>query len=395
VLDYFLTEEQCAIRDLARSIADNEIRSAAAEYDRTGEFPWPIVRKMAEADLFGVFVDDTYGGIAGDSRTMNMVLVTEELSKACGGIALAFAGSALGALPIILSGSEEQRKRFLPDVASGRRLAAFALTEPQAGSDAAGIRTTAVRDGDHYVLNGTKLWITGGGEAEIYTVVVMTNPAKGPRGSSVLIVEKGTPGFTFGKKEDKMGIRASATRELIFEHCRVPAENLIGREGTGFIAAMRTFDASRPGVAAQAVGIAQGALDLAVDYAITRRQFGAPVSSFQGLRFLLADMAMRVEAARALVYATARYVDSNPKERPTIYSAMSKCFAGDMAMQVTTDAVQVFGGYGYMRDYPIEKYMRDAKITQIYEGTNQIQREEISKILIGEHVAGHGRTAGR
>jgi len=395
VLDYFLTEEQCAIRDLARSIADNEIRPVAAEYDRTGEFPWPVVRKLAEADLFGVFVDDAYGGVAGDTRTMNMVLVTEELSKACGGIALAFAGSALGALPIILSGSEEQKRRFLPAVASGQRLAAFALTEPQAGSDAAGIRTTAVRDGDHYVLNGTKLWITGGGEAEIYTVVVMTNPAKGPRGSSVIIVEKDTPGFTFGKKEDKMGIRASATRELIFENCRVPAENLIGREGTGFIAAMRTFDASRPGVAAQAVGIAQGALDLAVDYAITRRQFGSPVSSFQGLRFLLADMAMRVEAARALVYATARYVDSNPRERPTIYSAMSKCFAGDMAMQVTTDAVQVFGGYGYMRDYPIEKDMRDAKITQIYEGTNQIQREEISKILIGEHVAGHARNAGQ
>jgi len=388
VLDYFLTDEQSAIRDLARSIADNEIRPVAAEYDRTAEFPWPIVRTLADADLFGVFVDDAYGGVAGDSRTMNMVLVTEELSKACGGIALAFAGSALGALPIILCGSEEQKQRFLPAVASGRRLAAFALTEPQAGSDAGGIRTTAVRDGDHYVLNGTKLWITGGGEAEIYTVVVMTNPAKGPRGSSVIIVEKDTPGFTFGKKEDKMGIRASATRELIFADCRVPAENLIGREGTGFITAMRTFDASRPGVAAQAVGIAHGALDLAVDYAITRRQFGSPVSSFQGLRFLLADMAMRVEAARALVYATARYVDSNPRERPTIYSAMSKCFAGDMAMQVTTDAVQVFGGYGYMRDYPIEKYMRDAKITQIYEGTNQIQREEISKILIGEHVAG-------
>jgi len=391
VLDYGLTEEQCAIRDLARSIADKEIRPVAAEYDRTAEFPWPIVRKMAEADLFGVFVDDAYGGIAGDARTMNMVLVTEELSKACGGIALAFAGSALGALPIILSGSEAQKQRFLPAVASGARLAAFALTEPQAGSDAGGIRTTAVRDGDHYVLNGTKLWITGGGEAEIYTVVVMTNPAKGPRGSSVLIVEKDTPGFSFGKKEDKMGIRASATRELIFEDCRVPVENLVGKEGTGFIVAMRTFDASRPGVAAQAVGIAHGALDLAVDYAITRRQFGAPVSSFQGLRFLLADMAMKVEAARALVYATARYVDSNPKVRPTIYSAMSKCFAGDMAMEVTTDAVQVFGGYGYMRDYPIEKYMRDAKITQIYEGTNQIQREEISKILIGEHVAGHGR----
>jgi alkylation response protein AidB-like acyl-CoA dehydrogenase len=393
VLDYGLTEEQRTIRDLARHIADHEIRPVAAEYDRTAEFPWPIVRTMAAADLFGVFVDEAYGGMAGRSRTMNMVLVTEELSKACGGIALAFAGSALGALPIILSGSEEQKRRYLPDVAAGRRLAAFALTEPQAGSDAGGIRTTAVRDGDHYVLNGTKLWITGGGEAEIYTVVVMTNPAKGPRGSSVLIVDKGTPGFSFGKKEDKMGIRASATRELIFEDCRVPAANLIGREGTGFIVAMRTFDASRPGVAAQAVGIAQGALDLAVDYAITRRQFGSPVSSFQGLRFVLADMAMKVEAARALVYATARHVDSDPKERPTIYSAMSKCFAGDVAMQVTTDAVQVFGGYGYMRDYPIEKYMRDAKITQIYEGTNQIQREEISKILIGEHVAGQGRPA--
>jgi butyryl-CoA dehydrogenase len=322
-----------------------------------------------------------------------MVLVTEELSKACGGIALAFAGTALGALPIALSGSEAQRRRFLPEIAAGRRLAAFALTEPQAGSDAAGIRTTAIRDGDHYVLNGTKQWITGGGEAEVYTVIVMTNPTKGPRGASAMVVERGTPGFSFGKKEDKMGIRASATRELIFQDCRVPAENLLGREGTGFITAMRTFDASRPGVAAQALGIAQGALDLAVGYAVGRRQFGSPVSSFQGLRFLLADMAMKVEAARALIYATARYVDSNPKERPTMYSAMAKCFASDMAMEVTTDAVQVFGGYGYMRDYPIEKYMRDAKITQIYEGTNQIQREEIGKILIGEHISGHARDA--
>jgi alkylation response protein AidB-like acyl-CoA dehydrogenase len=392
-MDYGLSEEQQAIRDLARRLADEEIRPVAAEYDRTAEFPWPVVRKLAEADLFGVFVDEPYGGIAGSSRTLNMVLVTEELSKACGGIALAFAGSALGALPIILSGSEAQRQTYLPDIAAGRKLAAFALTEPQAGSDAGGIRTTAIRDGDHYVLNGTKLWITGGGEAEIYTVIVMTNPAKGPRGASTIIVDKGTPGFTFGKKEDKMGIRASATRELIFEDCRVPAVNLIGKEGSGFITAMRTFDASRPGVGAQALGIAQGALDLAVDYAISRRQFGSPVSSFQGLRFLLADMAMRVEAARALIYATARYVDSAPKERPTMYSAMAKCFASDVAMQVTTDAVQVFGGYGYMRDYPIEKYMRDAKITQIYEGTNQIQREEISKILIGEHVSGQARPA--
>ena len=387
MLDYQLTEEQEMIRDLARTIADNEVRPVAAEYDRTGDFPWPVVEKIAEAGLFGVFIDEDYGGLAGDSRTMNMVLVTEELSKACGGISLAFASTALGALPIIVSASEEVKQRFLPAIASGERLAAFALTEPQAGSDAAGIRTTAVRDGDHYVLNGLKQWITNGGDAEIYTVVALTNPDKGARGASALVVEKDTPGFTFGKKEDKMGIRASSTRELIFEDCRVPVENLIGREGTGFITAMKTFDASRPGVGAQALGIAQGALDLAVDWSISRRQFGSPVSSFQGLRFLLADMAMKVEASRALIYATAKHIDANPRTRSTIYSAMSKCFASDVAMSVTTDAVQVYGGSGYMRDYPIEKYMRDAKITQIYEGTNQIQREEIGKILIGEHIS--------
>jgi alkylation response protein AidB-like acyl-CoA dehydrogenase len=391
VLDYQLTEEQQMIREMARTIADNEIRPVAAEYDRTGDFPWPVVEKIAEAGLFGVFIDEAYGGLAGESRTMNMVLVTEELSRACGGISLAFASTALGALPIIVSASDEVKQRFLPAIAAGERLAAFALTEPQAGSDAAGIRTTAVRDGDHYVLNGLKQWITNGGDAEIYTVVVMTNPEKGARGASALVVEKDTPGFSFGKKEDKMGIRASSTRELVFEDCRVPVENLIGREGTGFITAMKTFDASRPGVGAQALGIAQGALDLAVDWSISRRQFGSPVSSFQGLRFLLADMAMKVEASRALIYATAKHIDANPKARSTIYSAMSKCFASDVAMSVTTDAVQVYGGSGYMRDYPIEKYMRDAKITQIYEGTNQIQREEISKILIGEHISGQGR----
>ena len=390
-MDYFLTEEQEAIRELARAIADNEIRPVAAEYDRSGDFPWPIVGKMAQADLFGVFIDEKYGGIGDETATMNLVLVTEEFSKACGGIALAFASTALGAMPILLSGSEEQKERFLPDIAAGRRLAGFALTEPQAGSDASGIRTTAIREGDHYVLNGLKQWITNGGEAEIYTVIALTNPDKGARGASTLVVEKGTPGFSFGKKEDKMGIRASATRELIFEDCHVPAENLIGREGTGFITAMRTFDASRPGVAAQALGMAQGALDLAIDWACERKQFGSRVSAFQGLRFLLADMATKVEAARALIYATARYIDSSPKSRPTVYSAMSKLFASDVAMQVTTDAVQVFGGSGYMRDYPIEKFMRDAKITQIYEGTNQIQLEEISKILVGEHIAGHAK----
>jgi butyryl-CoA dehydrogenase len=388
VLDYFLTDEQKMIRDMAKTIADEVVRPVAAEYDRKGEFPWPVVEKMAEAGLFGVYIGEEYGGIGAEDRTMNMVLVTEEVSKACGGIALAFAGTALGTLPIIIAGSDEQKAKYLPAIAAGKRLAAFALTEPQAGSDAAGIRTTAIRDGDHYVVNGIKQWITNGGDAEVYTVVVMTNPEKGPRGASTLVIEKGTPGFNFGKEEDKMGIRASSTRELVFEDCRVPVENLLGREGTGFITAMKTFDASRPGVGAQALGIAQGALDLAVDWAITRKQFGSPVSSFQGLRFLLADMAMQVEAARALIYATSRHIDGNPKDRSTIYSAMSKCFASDVAMRVTTDAVQVFGGSGYMRDYPIEKFMRDAKITQIYEGTNQIQREEISRILIGEHISG-------
>jgi alkylation response protein AidB-like acyl-CoA dehydrogenase len=390
VLDYGLTEEQQAIRELARTIAEEQIRPVAAQYDVTGEFPWPVVKKMAEVDLFATLVPEEYGGLGG-TMTMNMVLVTEEISRACGGIALSYAGTALGALPIIIAGCHEQKQRFLPKVASGEHLCAFAITEPDAGSDAGGVRTTALRDGDHYVLNGTKQWITNGGDAEIYTVVALTNPQKGPRGASVLVVEKDTPGFSFGKKEDKMGIRASSTRELIFEDCRVPVENLLGREGTGFITAMKTFDASRPGVGAQALGIAQGAMDLAVGYSITRRQFGHPISSFQGLRFMLADMAMKIEAARALIYAVSRHIDSGSKARPTMYSAMSKCFAGDMAMEVTTNAVQVFGGYGYMRDYPVEKYMRDAKITQIYEGTNQIQRDEIGKILIGEHVSGQSR----
>ena len=381
-MDYGFTEYQTAIRDLSREIAEKEIRPISAEYDREAKFPWPVVKVLAETDLFRVYIDDAYGGISDGTPIMNMVIVTEELSKACGGIALSFAGTALGTLPIILSGSEEQKQRWLPDIAAGKKLAAFALTEPQAGSDAGAVRTTAIRDGDHYVMNGTKQWITNGGEAEIYSVICLTNPAKGPRGASCIVVEKGTPGFTFGKKEDKLGIRASATRELIFQDCRVPVANCLGREGTGFITAMKTFDVSRPGVGAQAVGIAAGAFDLALEYACTRRQFGSPVSSFQGLRFMLADMATKVEAARALVYATARYIDTRPKERPTLYAAMAKCFASDVAMEVTVDALQVFGGYGYMRDYPIEKYMRDAKITQIYEGTNQIQREELSKTLI-------------
>lgn len=316
---------------------------------------------------------------------MELVLATEELSKACGGIALALAATALGTYPIILFGTEEQKKKYLPDLAKGKKLAAFALTEAGAGSDAAAVATTAEKKGSHYVLNGIKQWITNGGEAEIYTVVATVNKRKGARGAACFIVEKGTPGFEFGKKEDKMGIRASVTRELIFTDCKIPEENLLGKEGGGFIVAMKTFDESRPGVAAQALGIAQGALDLTVEYVKGRRQFGRTIASFQGVQFMLADMATGIEAARALVYATARMIDSGAK-KISKDSAIAKLFTSDMAMKVTTDCVQLFGGYGYMRDYPIEKYMRDAKITQIYEGTNQIQRSVIASNLLKERV---------
>ncbi len=384
MLDYGLTEEQIFIRDCAREIAEKKIRPVAAEYDKGEIFPWDIVKALAAADLCGVYIDEKYGGLGGSTPIMNMVLVTEELSKACGGIALAFAATGLGTIPIIVGASVEQKEKYLPQIAAGQKLAAFGLTEASAGSNVAGMLTRAVKDGDYYILNGTKQWITNGGEADIYSVFAVTNPEKGARGVSAFIIEKDTPGFSFGKKEDKLGIRASATRELVFQDCRVHKSQLIGREGSGFITAMKTFDLSRPGVGAQALGIAAGALNLAIEFANNRKQFGVPVSSFQGLRFLLADMAMKVETSRALIYATARHIDSHPGERYTLYSAMAKCWASDMAMQVTTDAVQVFGGHGYMREYPIEKYMRDAKITQIYEGTNQIQRDEIGRALVQE-----------
>jgi len=314
---------------------------------------------------------------------MNLCLATEELSRACGGIAVCYAASALGTLPIVLLASDEQKKKYLPDLASGKKVAAFAVTEPEAGSDASAIKTTARKEGKHYVLNGLKHFITNGGDAEIYVVIAMTDKNKGARGASAFILEKGMPGFTFGKKEEKFGIRASSTRELVFTDCKVPEENLIAKEGMGFIATMKTFDFSRPGVAAQALGIAQGALELAVKYARERVQFGKPISSFQGIQWMLADMATEIEAARALVYACARAIDSGAKDISR-ESAMAKMYASDVAMKVAVDALQVFGGYGYMRDYPIEKYVRDAKITQIYEGTNQIQRNIIALSLIRE-----------
>lgn len=382
-MEYFLTDEQKMIKELAARIADERVRPVAAELDEKEEFPWEIMRVLAEADLCGVYIPEEYGGLGGG--VFEQVLVVEELSRACSGVAVSYAATGLGTFPILMFGTEEQKRKYLPDIAAGKRLAAFALTEANAGSDAGGIETTAVLDGDHYVLNGTKQWITNGGEAEVYTVIAMTDRKKGPRGATAFIVEKGTPGFTFGKKEKKMGIRASATRELIFSDCRIPKENVLGREGMGFIVAMKTLDRTRPGIGGQAIGIAQGALDEAVKYARERRQFGQPIASFQAVQHLLAEMATQLEAARALVYATARTIDAGVKEFSK-EAAMAKVFASDTAMRVATDAVQVLGGYGYMREYPVEKMMRDAKITQIYEGTNQIQRNVIALELIKQYA---------
>ena len=382
--DFGLTELQLEIKSLCRRIGEEKIVPVREHHDETGEFPHDIVKVFAEAGLFGIFIPEAYGGMGGSTK--DFVIAVEELCKYDAGIALALFGTGLGTLPIILCANEEQKKKYLPRIAEGT-VAAFGLTEANAGSDAAAIQTTARKDGDHYVLNGTKQWITNGGEADIYTVCAMTDKSKGPRGASFFIVEKGAEGFSFGKKENKMGIRASSTRELVFQDCRVHKDNLIMGEGRGFIVAMKTLDASRPSVAAQALGIATGALEIAIKYSRTRQQFGQPISANQGLLFLMADMAMKVESARALVYRCADYMDGGAKDVSKL-SAMAKCYASDVAMSVTTDAVQVLGGYGYMKEYPVEKMMRDAKITQIYEGTNQIQRDVIGKALIKEAAQG-------
>ncbi len=383
-MNYFYTEEQEMIRDLARKIAEEKVKPVRAELDETGEFPHKLMKIFAEADLCGLYIPEAYGGFGGGE--VEFCLATEEISRVCGGVGVTFAASALGATPILYFGSEEQKKKYLPDIAAGKKLAAFGLTEAGAGSDASAMKTTAVKDGDYYILNGTKQWITNGGEADTYSVIAMTNPEKGGRGASAFIVEKGTPGFSFGKKENKMGIRTSATRELVFENCRIHKDQMLGREGMGFIIALRTLDSTRPGIAAQAVGIAQGALDEAIEYARTRIQFEKPIISFQAVQHMLADMATQIEAARALVYTVARSIDAGAKDFSK-ESAMAKVFASDVAMKVTTDAVQIFGGYGYMKEYPVEKMMRDAKITQIYEGTNQIQRNVIAANIIKEAIA--------
>ncbi|MFZ6016680.1 MAG: acyl-CoA dehydrogenase family protein [Nitrospirota bacterium] len=382
-MDYFLTEEQIMIRDLTRQIAEEKIVPVRAELDETGEFPWDIMKVLAQSDLFGLFIPDEYGGLG--KGAFELCIAVEELSRACLGISTTYAANALGTYPILLFGTDEQKKRYLPDIAAGKRLVAFGLTEANAGSDAGGIQTTAKLEGNEYVINGTKQWITNGGEAEIYTIIAMTDKSRGARGASAFIVEKGTHGFTFGKKENKMGIRASATRELIFNDCRIPRENIIAKEGMGFIVAMKTLDNSRVGVGAQGVGVAQGAFDEAVKFARQRVQFGQTIISFQAIQHMLADMATEIEAARALLYSVARYIDSGAKD-VSKESAMAKVFATDMAMRVTTNAVQIMGGSGYMKEYPVEKMMRDAKILQIYEGTNQIQRNIIGQALIKEAV---------
>jgi len=380
-MDYFLTEDQLMIKEMTRQIAEEKVVPVREELDDKEEFPWEIMKVLAQSDLFGLFIPEEYGGLG--KGCLELCIAVEELSRACLGVSTTYAANALGTSPILLFGSEEQKKKYLPDIAAGKRLVAFGLTEANAGSDAAGIQTTAELDGNEYILNGTKQWITNGGEAEVYTIIAMTDKSKGARGAAAFIVEKGTPGFNFGKKEKKMGIRASATSELIFDNCRIPKDNILSREGIGFIITMKTLDNARTGVGAQGVGVAQGAFEEAVKFARKRVQFGQPVISFQAVQHMLADMATEIEAARALVYSVARYIDSGAKD-VTKESAMAKVFATDMAMRVTTNAVQVMGGSGYMREYPVEKMMRDAKILQIYEGTNQIQRNVIGLALIKE-----------
>ncbi|MGG3955471.1 acyl-CoA dehydrogenase [Bhargavaea massiliensis] len=377
-MNFQLSEEHEMIRKMVRDFAKNEVAPTAAERDEEERFDRDIFNKMADLGLTGIPWPEEYGGIGSDY--LAYVIAVEELSKVCAstGVTLS-AHISLASWPIYKFGTEQQKQTYLRALATGEKLGAYGLSEPGAGSDVSAMKMRAVRDGDHYVLNGSKVWITNGGEADIYVVFAVTDPEKKHRGISAFIVEKGTPGFSIGKKEKKLGIRSSPTTGLIFEDCRIPKENLLGEEGEGFKIAMMTLDGGRNGIAAQAVGIAQGALDAAVEYAKGRIQFGKPIAEQQGIAFKLADMATAIEAARLLTYQAA-WLESNglPYGKE---SAMAKLFAGDTAMKVTVEAVQIFGGYGYTKDYPVERFMRDAKITQIYEGTQEIQRIVISRML--------------
>ena len=377
-----LSKENLEYIERAHEVAETAMRPVAAKYDAEQTYPWEVQEAIKKAGLSGVWIPKDYGGDGGG--VLNLCLVIEQFSRACGGMGVAYAVNALGSFPIILAGTEDQKTRWLPGIAAGDKLVAFGLSEKDAGSDAGSMTTRAERDGDHYVLNGEKKWNTGGAVASYNTIFAVTEPGRGARGISALVVEKDTPGYRVGKHEDKMGIRCVPVVEIHLENCKVPADNLLGgAEGKGFKHAMMTLDRARPGVAAQAVGLAQGAFDLALEYTGNRQQFGQSISAFQGVQWMLADMGTQIEAARQLVYTAARAADEGSKSLSKL-SAMCKLFATDVAMKVTTDAVQLFGGYGYVKDYPIEKYMRDAKITQIYEGTNQIQRLVIARTLLRE-----------
>jgi alkylation response protein AidB-like acyl-CoA dehydrogenase len=376
---YYLTDEQRMIRDLARQLGREKIAPLAAQLDEAESFPEDGVRLLAEQGLYGIWVPEAYGGT--DMGCLALSLVAEEIAWACAATATQYVVQPLGGLPILLAGTETQKARYLPRLAAGEILAAYSLSEPGAGSDAAALRTTATRRGDHYILNGSKQWCTNGDHAGVLVVFATVDPSKRAKGVTAFLVEPGMSGFSVGKKERKMGIRASPTVALHFTECAVPVENRLGEEGDGFKIAMRTLDITRPATGAMAVGIGQAALDAAVAYAKERRQFEVPIASFQGIQFMLADMAMQVHASRLMVHHAAQMTDRGLV--PNTYEAsMAKCVAADTAMRVATDAVQVFGGYGYTRDYPVERFMRDAKIMQIYEGTNQIQRAVIARELL-------------
>jgi alkylation response protein AidB-like acyl-CoA dehydrogenase len=369
------------ILEVVRDLVRDRVAPRAAEIDEKAEFARDIYKLFAENDLLGIPFPAEYGGLG--LSFLTYVKVVEEVSKACASSGLMIAVQELGSLPIILAGSEEQKAKYVPKLASGEWIAAYALSEAGSGSDAAGsMRTRAEKRGDKYILNGSKIWITQGGVADVIAVFAVTDPGQGSNGISAFIVHKDSPGFRVGKLEKKMGIRGSPTVELGFENCEIPAENLLGAEGTGFKTAMKVLDRSRPGIAAQAVGIAQGALDVATQYAQERIAFGKPIGQQQGIQFMLADMKVEVEASRLLLYEAARKCDENAPDL-TLWAALAKLKAGDTAMKVTTDAVQVLGGFGYSTEYPVERMMRDAKITQIYEGTQQIQRLVIARSMVG------------
>jgi alkylation response protein AidB-like acyl-CoA dehydrogenase len=381
-----LTDEQREIRDLIRDLARDRIAPRAAEIDKSAEFPWDVVELFRENDLFGILYDEEYGGI-GASALMTLVAV-EEVSKVCATSGLIIAVQELGSLGIKLAGTDDQKQRFLPKLASGEWLAAYALTEPGSGSDSAGMRSSAVRDGDTYVLNGGKRFITNAGVAHVYVVFAKTDPSAGHAGISAFVVESDAAGFEVGRIEPKMGIKGSTTGEVFFNDCRVPADNLLGEEGDGFKIAMRILDRSRPGIGAQGLGIAQGATDYALEYARSRETMGKPIAQHQLIAGMLADMETKCEAARGLLYKVGQLIDEGAEgQELTKLSAMAKLYCSDVAMDVTTDAVQILGGYGYIQEYPVERMMRDAKITQIYEGTNQVQRLVIAREMLKENRA--------